>query len=434
MQQSRRWRMLNALIAGVFCLALLLPLFQAQAAGKNSLTIVRYKQGAALHEINKKPEGGEPVAGSVFTLWKVGEERSLSTEEYTQFLSALENKTVEELTAAYQKPVTSGKTDSKGEIKIPDLEDGLYYVRENDTGKGTIAPLLVPLPLQTENGPETNVTVYPKIVQPETPSGEIVLTKTDLRGKPLEGAHFRLFQKTAEGLIEVPLMATSNAPYRYDRGGQTDVDLVSGSDGTLRVINLPEGEYVFKEVQAPIGYTADAVQKSATVKAEKTTQLTVTNAPNETGGFRFQKISKDGKKTPLAGAKFAVFVKTEQGWQSFRRDGKDVVLTSGADGFFALTDVPFGRYALYEIATPKGYQFNDEHIFFTVDATSYDEGKFIPIENEKTPPGTPPGTPPTRPPKKPPVKTGDRSMLSYILLAGAAGCGLLLLGRKKKEE
>lgn len=438
--------MLSALIAGVFCLALLLPLFQAYAAGKNSLTIFRYKQAAALHEINKKPEGGEPVAGSVFTLWKVSGETTISAEDYAKKISDLEKMTVATLNTTYPNLVSSGETDSEGKVTIQNLEDGLYYVREKETGKGTIVPFLVPLPLQTEKGPETNVTVYPKKLKPdtpppppETPPGEIELTKTDLRGKALEGAYFRLFQKTTSGLVEVPLVQQKDG-YRYDLGGRTDLDLVSGKNGKIRVNNLPAGEYVLKEVKAPIGYTAKQTETTVHVDEGKTARLTVTNKPNDTGGFRFQKISADGKKTPLAGAKFAVYVKTAKGWEQVKRDGKALILTSGADGFFELTGVPFGEYALYEIATPKGYVFNDRHIYFTVDATSYDVGKFIPIENKKTPPPppdkppvNPPENPPERPPK-PPVQTGDPGMTPFILLGGAAFIGVLLIGRKKRNK
>lgn len=435
MHDFKKTKKIRAIFTWAVLVALLLPLCQAYAAGRNTLTLYRYTQGAALHAINEKPEGGTPVAGSVFTLWKVSvDSRGLSAEEYSEKIDALQEKTPAELTKLYGTPITSEATDANGQTKVSALEDGLYYVREVDAGKGTIVPLLVPLPLLTEQGAEADVRVYPKILQPTEEPGELLLRKVDPAGKPLSDAEFRLYREMPAVLEEVPLTKDAEG-YQYNGNGK-GLLLVSGEDGQVRVTNLPKGSYTLREIKAPAGYVADGQSVSVRVESGQISTYTITNTPRETGGFRFQKISADGKKTPLQGAAFAVYQKTQQGWELLKEDGKTLELTSGADGFFEITGLSFGDYALYEIRRPEGYEFSDRPIYFTVDEKSYDEGKFIPIENRETPPNTPPDNPPSRPPQAPP-QTGDAGIAPYVVGGGIAFVGILLLAflkRRKRDQ
>lgn len=75
-------------------------------------------------------------------------------------------------------------------------------------------------------------------------NGWIVITKTDGAGAPLAGAEFTLFASDGQTVI---------------RKGST------GSDGTVKLKTIPDGEYILRETQAPAGYTPDSRTHSLTV-------------------------------------------------------------------------------------------------------------------------------------------------------------------------
>lgn len=71
--------------------------------------------------------------------------------------------------------------------------------------------------------------------------GDVELLKVDPNGKSLAGAIFELWQLTAPGQ-EVALPRKIGDTY------------ITDANGYIRVENLPEGHYEFREIQAPPGY------------------------------------------------------------------------------------------------------------------------------------------------------------------------------------
>ncbi|MBZ4665146.1 SpaA isopeptide-forming pilin-related protein [Mahella sp.] len=79
-------------------------------------------------------------------------------------------------------------------------------------------------------------------------NGWIRITKTDGAGAPLAGAEFTLYAMDGTTVIK--------------KG-------VTGSDGTLRLKVIPDGEYLLQETAAPAGYTLESVTRDGADTAKK---------------------------------------------------------------------------------------------------------------------------------------------------------------------
>lgn len=144
------------------------------------------------------------------------------------------------------------------------------------------------------------------------------------------------------------------------------------------------------------------------------------------GNYYFLKVSDDAVHTPLAGAVFEVLSKDAQGnLKTYMRDGKALTVTSGRDGEFSITDLPYGNYALKEIKAPEGYILPSTSVDFTIgeaqDESIHARGRHdvIVITNHRVPPL---------------AKTGVAVAILMVVVIGAIILGLLLKRRKQQRD
>lgn len=104
--------------------------------------------------------------------------------------------------------------------------------------------------LEFSNNPyDSSETDKTPVVTTEVKTYGLQLDKyDDVDQAPLAGAHFEL-KKGTETLKFTQVEGT----YKYDPSG-TVTDLVTNADGTINVVGLDEGEYVWHETAAPAGY------------------------------------------------------------------------------------------------------------------------------------------------------------------------------------
>lgn len=81
-------------------------------------------------------------------------------------------------------------------------------------------------------------------------NGWIIITKTDGEGAPLAGAEFTLYAMDGKTVIK--------------KG-------VTGSDGTVKLKVIPDGEYILRETAAPEGYTLESADHSVVVTTNGST-------------------------------------------------------------------------------------------------------------------------------------------------------------------
>lgn len=384
------------------------------SSGTKALTIDFSRSG-------KKAE----VAGRKVTIWKISdglrpEDSGLkNAKSFQDVARLLEGKSEKELNASYATH-KSYDTDAEGKLSLS-LARGLYYLRVTEKqGAIKIFPFVF-----VANPADATSVIYPKGAEPTSSGVELLKISTDR--VPLPGAVFQLFF----------LDKNNRIPVKNPSGG---ADFVTDAVGKIVIRDLAPGKYVFVETKAPAGYRIKHPEVPFEITDKQVKKLTVENYKDKEGGKTFKKVSSADNK-PLSGAQFLVTKKTEKGYMRMKKNGKDMVLTSGTDGTFVANGLPDGDYYLWEIKAPAGYASLGGSVKFTVSADSLKKELIIKNTPQTTPPGkTPPGkTPPgtsTPPGKTPPYddkhvnipKTGDVQLLMMSvsgLLSGLLGVKIL---------
>ncbi|MDR1060322.1 MAG: hypothetical protein LBL83_03715, partial [Clostridiales bacterium] len=211
--------------------------------------------------------------------------------------------------------VWEGLTDGRGEIHLPDLQDGWHTVTE-------IAP---PFGYLAANAPKDvkfapGETVQAKFDNRLRPA--LKLAKVDEQTKkPLAGAKFRVWKA---------------------EGGTTS-EYITGEDGTATIYNLDEAIYSVEEISAPEGYLLDPQHKDIELEWGKIKELVFTN--REKPALVVLKIDAETAR-PLPGAEFSIR----------RKDGSLVWegLTD-ENGEIRLRGLDADWYTISEILPPPGY-------------------------------------------------------------------------------
>ncbi|HEM5323529.1 TPA: discoidin domain-containing protein [Streptococcus suis] len=163
------------------------------------------------------------------------------------------------------------------------------------------------------------------------------LKKVDQQNRPLEGAVFTLYD-------------SKQRPYQTIR---------SNEQGILEFTNILGGEYTFKEVEAPAGYTLDTTVHRLIIRnSDNITidgQSYTAQAPFEIINKKDAKLSlklkkKDLANTPLKGAVFRL--RKTDGGQPYDETLGD---TFESDEFL-FNELTVGNYTLEEVRAPTGYR------------------------------------------------------------------------------
>ncbi|MDY7599648.1 SpaA isopeptide-forming pilin-related protein [Streptococcus suis] len=161
--------------------------------------------------------------------------------------------------------------------------------------------------------------------------------KVDQQNRPLEGAVFTLYD-------------SQDRPHQTARSNQ---------QGIIEFTNILGGEYTFKEVEAPVGYTLDSTVHRVTIRnSENITidgQTYTPQAPLEIVNKKDAKLSlkikkKDAANNPLKGAVFRL--RKTDGGQPYDETLGD---TFESDEFL-FNELTAGNYTLEEVRAPTGYR------------------------------------------------------------------------------
>lgn len=163
------------------------------------------------------------------------------------------------------------------------------------------------------------------------------LTKTDVYGKLINGAVFRLWNNND-----------------YDKN-------VTVTNGRIKVDNLTTGIYYLQEKTAPQGFLVDDTIYTITLNAGDSASQTVSNK-EPTGKITVVKESEN--KDRIIGAKFNVVAdgKIISAAGKVLYNSGDVVdtLTTDKQGTAVTKNLPLGNYIVYETQAPTGYLLNPE--------------------------------------------------------------------------
>ncbi|MEI5913065.1 SpaA isopeptide-forming pilin-related protein [Bacillus albus] len=243
-------------------------------------------------------------------------------------------------------------TNEEGEAISKDLPIGNYTLVEIEAPKG-YELLKDKITVKIEKSAVVEIKIGNKKLP--DPMGKMKLVKVDTRdkNKKLAGAKFKI----------------------EDSKGKVVGDLVTNEEGEAISKELPIGNYILVEVEAPKGY--ELLKDKIAVKIEKDVivEIKIGNKklPDPMGKMKLVKVDTSDKNKKLAGAKFHI-----------EDSNKKVVgeLVTNEEGEAISKELPIGNYTLVEVEAPKGYELLKDKIAVKIEKDTVVE---IKIGNKKLP-------------------------------------------------
>ncbi|MEC3085238.1 SpaA isopeptide-forming pilin-related protein, partial [Bacillus cereus] len=216
-------------------------------------------------------------------------------------------------------------TDEKGEMISKDLPIGNYTLVEVEAPKG-YELLKEKITVKIEKDAVVEIKIGNKKLP--DPMGKMKLVKVDIsdKNKKLAGAKFHI----------------------EDPKGKIVGELVTNEEGEVISKDLPIGNYIVVEIEAPKGY--ELLKDKIAVKIEKDTVVEIKignkKLPNPTGQFEIEKVDDKDSELKLKGAVFQVLDK----------EGKEVSrLITDEKGKVISNQLAIGKYTIKEMKAPNGY-------------------------------------------------------------------------------
>ena len=192
--------------------------------------------------------------------------------------------------------------------------------------------------------------------------GEIHGLKKDENGNALGGAVIGLFKPDCTEFITENAIMTA----------------ISAEDGSFSFVNVPYGNWVVREIEAPTGFVLS--EESFAVTIDKDGAIIEVEIENTLirGNVQLTKTDKDYPYNKLTGAKFAVY-RDSNGDKAFdENDEKLGELSEVSTGVYEMHDLTYGGYFVKEQQAPEGFYLDENAYYFEIT----EHGKTVTVENE----------------------------------------------------
>ena len=192
--------------------------------------------------------------------------------------------------------------------------------------------------------------------------GEIHGLKKDENGSALGGAVIGLFKPDCTEFITENAIMTA----------------ISAEDGSFSFANVPYGNWVVREIEAPTGFVLSEESFAVTIDKDGTIiEVEIENTLIR-GNVQLTKTDKDYPENKLTGAKFAVY-RDSNGDKAFdENDEKIGELSEVSTGIYEMHDLTYGGYFVKEQQAPEGFYLDENAYYFEIT----EHGQTVTVENE----------------------------------------------------
>lgn len=153
---------------------------------------------------------------------------------------------------------------------------------------------------------------------------------------------------------------------------------VTGEDGSFYFNQIPYGNWIVREIEAPDGHVLTDFQYPVTV-AEDGAVIEIEIVNNRIrGNVQLTKVDKDYPENTLAGAVFDLYADSNGNQELDKEDELLGQLQELTGGVYQMNDLLFGGYFVKEKTAPQGFYLDDNAYYFQIT----ENGKTVIVENE----------------------------------------------------
>lgn len=192
--------------------------------------------------------------------------------------------------------------------------------------------------------------------------GEIHGLKKDEDGNALGGAVIGLFKADCTEFTRENAILTA----------------VSKEDGGFSFADVPYGNWLVREIEAPTGFVLSEKAYPVTVDADcAVIEVEIENTCIR-GTVQLTKTDRDYPDNKLTGAEFTVYRDSNDNKELDADDERLGTLTETGIGVYEMSDLLYGGYFVKETKAPAGFYLDDNAYYFEI----VEDGKTVTVENE----------------------------------------------------
>ena len=192
--------------------------------------------------------------------------------------------------------------------------------------------------------------------------GEIHGLKKDEDGNALGGAVIGLFKADCTEFTRENAILTA----------------VSKEDGGFSFADVPYGNWLVREIEAPTGFVLSDETFAVTVDKDGTVIEVEIENTRIRGTVQLTKVDKDYPDNKLTGAEFTVYRDSNDNKELDADDERLGTLTETGIGVYEMSDLLYGGYFVKETKAPAGFYLDDNAYYFEI----VEDGKTVTVENE----------------------------------------------------
>lgn len=248
----------------------------------------------------------------------------------------------------------------------PDLPFGSFYLKELSTDEHYILSDEKHPIVFDYAGQETALVEIKandgKQIDNDLIYGEIHGLKKDEDGSALGGAVIGLFKADCTEFTRENAILTA----------------ISAEDGGFSFADVPYGNWIVREIEAPTGFVLSDETFAVTVdKDGAVIEVEIENTLIR-GTVQLTKVDKDYPDNKLTGAEFAVYRDSNGNKELDADDELLGTLTETGTGVYEMPDLIYGGYFVKEQKAPEGFYLDDNAYYFEIT----ENGKTVTVENE----------------------------------------------------